>query len=120
MAQVKRVFLVGVCAFLLSQVAWAASFTASWYSTKDSFQLMANGQPLKDNNLTAASWDYPLGTRVRVTNLNNDRTVIVTITDRGPAKRLYNKGRVIDLSMGAFRAIASLRDGVIPVNIQKE
>jgi len=79
---------------------------------------MANGQPLKDNNLTAASWDYKLGTRVRVTNLNNDRTVVVTITDRGPAKRLYNKGRVIDLTMAAFGQLAALQDGVIPVKIE--
>lgn len=78
---------------------------------------MANGQPFDPDQFTAASWFYPLGTRVRVTHCN--RAVVVTITDRGPAKRLVRQGRVIDLSHAAFAALADPDLGLIDVSVTK-
>jgi rare lipoprotein A len=93
---------------------------ASWYGEAHRGRLMANGKKFDPNQLTAASWFYPLGTKVRVT-LNSGRgpakSVIVTITDRGPAKELVRNGRKIDLSRAAFKRLADLNLGLIPVVI---
>jgi rare lipoprotein A len=82
---------------------------------------MANGRKFDPDKLTAASWFYPLGTRVRVTvsapNFES-RSVLVTITDRGPAKRLVEQGRVIDLGRAAFRKIAHPDLGLVEVTVQ--
>ena len=82
---------------------------------------MANGKKFNPDKLTAASWFYPLGTRVQVTfnsPTQQPRTVTVTITDRGPAQDLVRKGRTIDLSHAAFRRLASPDIGLVPVTIQ--
>ena len=82
---------------------------------------MANGKPFNPDKLTAASWFYPLGTRVRVTvsdQLMRSRNVLVTITDRGPAWELVREGRVIDLARAAFKKIATPDLGLIQVTIQ--
>lgn len=65
-------------------------------------------------SMTAAHPTLPFGTVVRVTNLENGRTVTVTIRDRGP----YGEGRIIDLSKDAFAQLAPLSEGVIPVRIR--
>lgn len=88
---------------------------ASWYGAECAGLPMANGKPFDPKKLTAASWAYPLGTRVKVTS--GDRSVVVTITDRGPNKRLVKQGRVIDLSRSAFLALGDLRAGLIPVTV---
>ena len=80
--------------------------------------MMANGKKLKDEELTCASWDYDFGTTLEITNAENHKRVRVTVTDRGPNKALYKKGRVIDLSKGAFSRIAPLKQGVIPIKIE--
>jgi rare lipoprotein A len=92
---------------------------ASWYGEAHRGKLMANGEPFDPDKLTAASWFYPLGMAVRVTLRSQpQRSVIVTITDRGPAKRLVSQGRVIDLSEAAFKEIASPDLGLAPVTVQ--
>src|ERR1700686_3697729 len=58
--------------------------TASWYGKQHQGRKMANGKRFDRNKLTAASWYFPLGTTVRVVNLKNGKSVVVTITDRGP------------------------------------
>lgn len=83
---------------------------------------MANGQPFDPDRLTAASWFYPLGTRVRVSlNAPGDpkKAVEVTITDRGPAWHLVKQGRVIDLGYAAFKELADPRLGLIPVHVEQ-
>jgi len=99
---------------------------ASWYGESHRGKLMANGKPFNPDELTAASWFYPLGTKVLVT-LREDpstprpksrTTVLVTITDRGPAKRLVRNGRIIDLSHAAFKALASPELGLIQVEVE--
>jgi rare lipoprotein A len=89
---------------------------ASWYGSKKDGtigKLMANGKPFDPTKLTAASWDFPLGSRLAV--MRNAKTIVVEITDRGPAKRLYNKGRKLDLSRAAFKHLAPLKEGIICV-----
>lgn len=101
--------------------------TASWYSYESALRegtsgVMANGQRMDDEALTAASWEFPLGTSVLVRCQarcrGSSRAVRVTITDRGPAKRLYREGRILDLSPAAFRALAPLEYGLIPISVE--
>lgn len=82
---------------------------------------MANGHKFDPDQMTAASWFYPLGTRLRVTvNTPNFelRSVTVTITDRGPARRFVRDGRVIDLAHAAFQKIARPELGLIAVTVE--
>jgi rare lipoprotein A len=76
------------------------SGVASVYST-DSGSGTASGQKLNPNALTAAHRTLPFGTKVRVTNKSNGRSVIVTINDRGP----FTRGRIIDVTPAAARAL---------------
>jgi len=64
--------------------------------------------------MTAAHRTLPFGTRVRVTNLNNGRQCVVRINNRGP----FTKGRVIDLSVAAARAIDAYDAGIVPVRLE--
>jgi rare lipoprotein A len=72
------------------------------------------GTTFRPEELTAAHRSLPLGTKVRVTNLVNGRSVLVTITDRGP----YVRGRSLDLSLGAARELEMMQRGVTSVLIQ--
>jgi rare lipoprotein A len=72
----------------------------------------ASGARFNPGGLTAAHRSLPFGTRVRVTNLSNGRSVTVTINDRGP----FIKGRVIDLSRGAASIIGMIGSGVARVS----
>lgn len=74
---------------------------ASWYGGKFHGRKTASGERFNQHALTAAHKTLPLGTRVHVKNLDNGQSVIVTINDRGP----FVRGRIIDLSRGAARAI---------------
>lgn len=74
------------------------SGTASWYG---SGHRTANGERFNPNGLTAAHRSLPFGTRLRVTNETNGRSVVVRINDRGP----FVGGRIIDLSRGSAAAI---------------
>lgn len=83
---------------------------------------MANRQPFDPDRLTAASWFYPLGTRLRVTlkpigSRDVPPSVVVIVTDRGPAKYLVRKGRKIDLSAAAFAQLSQPELGLIEVTI---
>ncbi len=97
---------------------------ASWYGEAHRGKLMADGNRFNPDHLTAASWFYPLGTRVRVTlyapSGQPARTVVVRITDRGPAKHLVNQGRIIDLGEAAFRKLADPNMGLVPVTVRPE
>lgn len=76
-------------------------------------QRVASGGWFNPNGMTAAHKTLPFGTRVRVTNLNNGRSVVVRINDRGP----YVAGRVIDLSRAAASAVGMTGSGVARVNL---
>jgi rare lipoprotein A len=90
---------------------------ASFYGEELRGSPMANGVPFDPDQLTAASWFFPFGTQIQV--LHENRSVIVTITDRGPALRLVRQGRIIDLSEAAFRQLADPRQGLIYVRLYR-
>lgn len=122
-----RITLIIVLSFVggcfLAKKCHAAE-TASWYGTTGDttdpwkHTTTANGEHFNENALTAASWKYKFGTRVKVTNLRNGKSIIVRINDRGPSKRLCRKGRIIDLTRGSFARLAALRDGIIPIKTE--
>ncbi len=87
---------------------------ASWYGPGFNGKKTASGERFNSNGLTAAHRSLPFGTRVRVTNLNNGRSVVVRINDRGP----FSRARVIDLSAGAARIIGVAASGVAPVRLE--
>ena len=90
---------------------------ASWYGGGEKLNKhTANGDVFNPKEMTCASWHYPFDTRLKITNIENGKSIIVRVNDRGPNKRL---GRAIDLSRDAFQKIANLKQGLIPVDIEK-
>ncbi|MDZ7962032.1 MAG: septal ring lytic transglycosylase RlpA family protein [Aulosira sp. DedQUE10] len=87
---------------------------ASWYGYDGSGSRTASGKRFHPEGMTAAHRSLPFGTRVRVTNTRNGRSVVVSITDRGP----YIRGRILDLSAGAARILGMMSSGVAPVKIE--
>ena len=87
---------------------------ASWYGPPYAGRKGADGTVYDQNAMTAANLTLPLGSVVRVTNLANDQSVIVKITDRGP----FVRGRIIDLSLAAAKATGVYRAGVAKVRIE--
>lgn len=86
---------------------------ASWYGPGFHGRLTANGERYNQNAMTAAHKNLRFGTRVKVTNLSNGRSVIVRINDRGP----FVKGRVLDLSAAAARSLNMINSGVARVKV---
>jgi len=87
---------------------------ASYYGTDFAGRRTASGERFDPQALTAAHRELPFGTRVRVTNLDNGRSVTVRINDRGP----FSAGRIVDLSWAAARELDMLRSGVARVRVQ--
>jgi len=96
------------------QIAQAVTGEASWYGPGFHGQTTANGETFNQEELTAAHRSLPFGTKVKVTNINNGRSVVVRINDRGP----FAAGRVIDLSAAAARVIGLLSSGIAPVQLE--
>jgi rare lipoprotein A len=91
---------------------------ASFYSRSLDGEETASGETFNNNELVAAHHKYPLGTVVRVTNLENDSTVEVRINDRGPT-RINRKERVIiDLSQAAAKQLGMMKDGRTEVKVE--
>lgn len=89
--------------------------TASWYGGHHHGKKMANGKIYNMHKLTcAASPKYKLGTKIKVTNIENNKTVIVTVTDRGA---FYHRHE-FDLSREAFRTLAPLKQGIVKIRYQ--
>ncbi len=88
--------------------------TASYYGKKFHGRQTANGEQFNMYEHTAAHRKLPFDTRVRVTNLSNNRTVIVRINDRGP----FVGARVIDLSYGAAKQIDMIESGTARVRLE--
>ena len=88
--------------------AKSTSGVASYYK---SGKQTANGESFNPNGLTAAHRTLPFGTKVRVTNMRNGKSVVVRINDRGP----FIRGRVIDLSLGAAKLVEMTSSGVAKV-----
>jgi rare lipoprotein A len=88
---------------------------ASYYANFFEGRPTSSGQLYYHHLPTAAHPSLPLGTKVKVTYLNNNHSVTVTINDRGP----FVEGRIIDLSRSAFGAISDLKRGVIFVSVEE-
>ncbi len=87
---------------------------ASYYAKKFQYRKTASGEIYNDTLMTAAHRTLPFGTDVVVTNLNNGKSVKVTINDRGP----FKKRRIIDLSRAAFSKIEDIDKGIVKVEIK--
>jgi rare lipoprotein A len=88
---------------------------ASWYGPGFHGNLTASGERFNSQALTAAHRSLPFGTKIRVTNQENGRSVTIRINDDGP----HLPGRIIDLSEGAFSRIASTGQGLANVCISR-
>lgn len=86
---------------------------ASWYGRPHHGRMTASGERYDMHALTAAHPTLPFGTRLRVVNLANDREVELRVNDRGP----WIRGRILDLSYAAARALGALQAGVIRVRV---
>ena len=87
---------------------------ASYYAEAFHGRTTANGETFDMNAMTCAHLTLPFGTVLRVTNLDNDRTVTVRVNDRGP----YVEGRILDLSKGAARSLDMMESGTANVLIE--
>jgi rare lipoprotein A len=87
---------------------------ASWYGAEFASRRTASGDVYDPSRLTGAHRTLPLGARVRVTNLHNGRSVLITINDRGP----FTGRREIDLSLSAARALGMVRRGIARVKVE--
>ena len=118
----KRLFLFSVLLCLLAGCSsqrvdphgYDAEGIASYYGARHHGKRTASGEPFDQHALTAAHRQLPFGTRVRVTNLGNNQSVVVRINDRGP----HTRGRLIDLSHQAAEQLGMLRSGTARVRVQ--
>lgn len=103
---INKILLFGI---FITMGLNSISKSASFYGGRLHGSMTASGERFNQNDFTAAHKTLPFGTKVRVTNPNNGKSVIVRINDRGP----YVKNRVIDLSTASFKAIEDPNIGVI-------
>lgn len=107
--------LTGCASTRLTTQGYEAEGNASYYGDRHHGNKTASGERFDQHALTAAHRSLPFGSQVLVTNLNNGKTVVVRINDRGP----YARGRIIDLSRKAAEQIDMIRAGVVPVRVQQ-
>ena len=116
--------LLGACALLglltgcashdIDPSGYDETGVASYYGARHHGKRTASGEPFDQNALTAAHRSLPFGTRVRVTNQQNGKQVVVRINDRGP----FRRGRIIDVSRAAAAQLDMLDRGVVRVRIE--
>ena len=94
-------------------IHYDASGIASWYGPGFAGHKTANGERYKPSGMTAAHRTLPFGTSVKVTNLDNNKSVVVRINDRGP----YVGDRIIDLSKAAAGKIGLIATGTAKVKV---
>lgn len=97
-----------------SRPGFTQSGQGSYYANKFRGRPTASGAPYRPSKMTAAHNTLPFGTRIRVTNVRNGRSVKVTVNDRGP----HVAGRIVDVSGKAARRLHLVRAGVVPVRLE--
>ena len=97
-----------------ASVGFEESGGASYYAMKYQGRKTASGELFDQKAMTAAHKRLPFGSKVKVTNVDNGKSVVVRVNDRGP----FVSGRIIDLSKAAFQRIGNTRSGVIEVEIE--
>lgn len=118
MKRISQIYtLVVIFSMYFSFIGWAQKEhgKASFYSKKSTGARTASGKRLHHDSLSCAHRSYPFGTLLKVTNLNNGKSVIVKVIDRGP----FGRGRIIDLSWAAAKEIGMLAQGVATVKVEK-
>jgi rare lipoprotein A len=103
----KKIILIGAL-FLTS-----FTFNATWYGEEFNDQVTFSGEKFNCNKLTCASNKFPMGTKLKITNKENKKSVIVKVNDRGGMGEF-----TIDLSKAAFKRIAELKTGIIDVKVK--
>lgn len=93
---------------------WYQFGVASWYGKFFQGKTTASGEPYNEDAMTCAHRSLPLGSVLRVTNLRNEKSVVVTVNDRGPVP----ENRVIDLSYAAARTLGFSQRGLAPVKVE--
>ena len=112
-----KVFMMMVAMAVLTATQSLTVYTASYYGGHHHGRRTASGEVFDKNKMTcAAVKKYKFGERLKVTNTKNGKSVVVTVNDRGGFAKY---GREIDLSEGAFKQIAPLKQGLVKVNIQR-
>ena len=99
---------------IVSRHHWYQLGVASWYGKFFEGRATASGEPFDPHQLTCAHRTLPLGSVLRVTNLRNHKSVIVTVNDRGPVP----EDRVIDLSRAAANVLDFTDQGLAPVKVE--
>jgi len=97
-----------------SQSTLVETGLASWYGRRFHGNLTASGEVFNQEKLTAAHRTLPWGSRVKVTNLTNGKSVEVRINDRGP----FGKGRIIDMSRAAAKVLGMVGSGITTVRVE--
>jgi rare lipoprotein A len=97
-----------------SKTAFTQSGQGSYYADKFNGRPTASGAAYRAGKMTAAHNTLPFGTRIKVTNVKNGRSVKVTVNDRGP----HVKGRIVDVSGKAARKLDLVEAGVVPVQLK--
>ena len=98
----------------LSSAAASGSGKASYYSSRYNGRRTARGERFSNNALTAASTEHPFGTKLRITNVANNKSTVVRVNDRGP----FVKGRAISVTRRAAHQLGFVRAGVADVRIE--
>jgi len=91
---------------------------ASWYGPGFHGEETASGEIFDQHKMVAAHRTLPLGSVIRVTNLENGRRVTLRVIDRGPYGRNFRNGTIVDVSRGAARRLRFVRDGLVKVRIE--
>ena len=91
---------------------------ASYYGPGFHGRATASGRIFDQRQMVAAHRTLPLGSVIRVTNLENGRRVTLRVIDRGPYGRNFRKGTVVDVSRGAARRLGMIKDGLVKVRIE--
>jgi len=93
---------------------------ASWYSKRSPGirRRTANNEIFDDKAMTCAMWGVPFNQKLRVTNVNNGKSIIVRVNDRGPHRRYVRRGRIVDLTKRAFQYLGSTKKGLIKVKVE--
>lgn len=107
-------FYIIVASFYACSPKVSQNGKASFYSNSFNGKKTASGEKFRNSKKTAAHRTIPFGTKVKVTNLSNGKTVKVKINDRGP----HVSGRIIDLSKKAAKKIDMVDKGVVNVKIE--
>ena len=112
-----RILLSIIILLLVAGIASASEIgKASFYTVKSSGLVTANGERYNEDAFTCASMSHKFNTLLRVTNIENGKSIVVRVTDRGGFKKKY--GRIIDLTPRAFKSLAPLSQGIIKVKVE--